>query len=96
MARWDWPIAFRGIFISPWSSGPMAGAGQRHGDTRLAFYREQGVPALRVLALLARWCGIDAPAAGIRAADLLDSFQLERLPREQIVFTVQEDAWLRS
>jgi glutamyl-tRNA synthetase len=69
---------------------------KRHGDTRLASYREKGVPASRVLALLARWCGIETSATGIRPADLLDSFRLERLPREQIVFTAEDDAWLRS
>jgi len=69
---------------------------KRHGDTRLTFYREQGVPPSRVLALLARWCGINPPVAGIRASDLLDSFQLDHLPRERIVLTAEEEAWLRG
>jgi glutamyl-tRNA synthetase len=67
---------------------------KRHGDTRLAHYRERGVPPERVLGLLARWCGVEAPEAGIRAADLLNSFRLERMPREKIVFTNEDDAWL--
>src|SRR5882672_11489327 len=32
---------------------------KRHGDTRLGSYRKQGVTAERVLALLARWCGLE-------------------------------------
>ena len=32
---------------------------KRHGDTRIATYREAGVPVGRVLALLASWCGAD-------------------------------------
>jgi len=68
---------------------------KRHGDTRLAAYREAGVSASRVTRLLARWCGIDAPA-GIHSRDLLDWFDLSRLPRGRAVFTEQDDAWLRG
>jgi glutamyl-tRNA synthetase len=69
---------------------------KRHGDTRLSFYRDRGVPPERVLALLARWCGMDAPGNGIRASDLLGAFKIERLPRERIVFSAEDDAWLRE
>src|SRR4051812_10263426 len=31
---------------------------KRHGDTRLSYYRNQGVPASRILTLLARWSGM--------------------------------------
>ncbi|MDB5330748.1 MAG: hypothetical protein JWP03_1899, partial [Phycisphaerales bacterium] len=48
----------------------------------------------RVLGLLARWCGVEAREEGIRAADLLNSFRLERMPREKIVFTNEDDARL--
>ncbi len=40
---------------------------KRHGDTRLAYYREQGVPSDRLLALLARWCGIEGGRLDQRA-----------------------------
>lgn len=69
---------------------------KRHGDTRLGFYRDLGVPPSRVLALLARWCGIDAPVEKITTADLLRWFRIERLPRARIVFSAQDDAWLRK
>jgi glutamyl-tRNA synthetase len=43
---------------------------KRHGDTRLSHYRALGVPPGRVLALLARWCGIEA-GDGVNASDLV-------------------------
>ncbi|MDB5173374.1 MAG: gluQ, partial [Phycisphaerales bacterium] len=64
---------------------------KRHGDTRLSHYRELGIPPERVLGLLGRWCGIEIPAAGIRAVDLLDSFHIERMPREKIVFSSEHE-----
>ena len=68
---------------------------KRHGDTRLGFYREQGVSASRVLQLLARWSGMDdAPVNS--AGDLLDRFDISRIPRQRIVFTPQDDQWLRG
>ena len=66
---------------------------KRHGDTRLAHYRERGVPAERVVGLLARWSGIDAPDE-VSAAELVSRFDLATLPKEQIVFTAADDAWL--
>src|SRR5207247_2388030 len=67
---------------------------KRHGDTRLSFYRERGVTAGRVLALLARWCGITLDAEPRTAGDLLPQFRLEHMPRPPIVFTQKDDAWL--
>ena len=69
---------------------------KRHGDTRLATYRDAGVPAARVLALLASWCGIDGVGDDVRgAADLLSQFDLARVPRSPIVFDPSGDAALR-
>jgi glutamyl-tRNA synthetase len=66
---------------------------KRHGDTRLAYYRERGVPAERIVALLARWCGIDVGSEA-SARELVGRFDLGRLPREQVVFTAEDDRWL--
>ncbi len=68
---------------------------KRHGDTRLSRYRQLGVPRERMLALLGRWCGIDAGDA-ITPAELLRTFASGRLPRQRIVFTARDDAWLRD
>ena len=67
---------------------------KRHGDTRLEFYRGHQVRAERVLALLARWCGI---AAGdeICMVELMERFDLSRVPHGRIIFTPADDAWLR-
>jgi glutamyl-tRNA synthetase len=67
---------------------------KRHGDTRLAYYRDRGVPAERVVGLLARCSGIDAPDE-VSAADLVSRFDLGRMPKGQVVFTTADDAWLR-
>lgn len=64
---------------------------KRHGDTRLSTYRAAGESAGRVLAMLARWSGIDTPPGLERAADLLGRFDLRRVPREPIVFAVAWD-----
>jgi glutamyl-tRNA synthetase len=66
---------------------------KRHGDTRLAYYRQRGVPAERVVALLARWSGVEV-AEEVSARELVRRFDLGRLPREQVVFTAEDDRWL--
>jgi glutamyl-tRNA synthetase len=58
---------------------------KRHGDTRLESYRKKGVSAERVLALLARWSGMEV-GAEVSAKELLERFDLGRVPRERIVF----------
>ncbi|MFT3786627.1 MAG: glutamate--tRNA ligase family protein [Tepidisphaeraceae bacterium] len=59
---------------------------KRHGDTRLRAYRDAGVPAARILTLLAGWCGIDPPADCTTARTLIGRFELERLPKGPIRF----------
>jgi glutamyl-tRNA synthetase len=58
---------------------------KRHGDTRLASYRAAGVPAGRVLALLAGWCGINQVPSNVSAADLIPLFRIDELPRSPII-----------
>src|SRR6185437_14672400 len=69
---------------------------KRHGDTRIATYRNAGVPAERVLALMARWLDIGETSHPISARLLLDSFHLNRLPNQPIVFSSADDRWLRD
>jgi glutamyl-tRNA synthetase len=64
---------------------------KRHGDTRLAHYRSLGVPPQRLLALLSRWIGIPHVTS---LPDLLQRFDIRKLPREPIVFSPQDDASL--
>jgi glutamyl-tRNA synthetase len=60
---------------------------KRHGDTRLCHYRIRGVSAGRLVSLLAGWCGMEGCADTVRPADLVDGFELSRMPRQPIVFT---------
>jgi glutamyl-tRNA synthetase len=68
---------------------------KRHGDTRVAHYRELGVRPERVLGLIAEWCGIGAREE-ITAAVFSARFKIEQLPREAITFTTEDDRWLRA
>lgn len=63
---------------------------KRHGDTRLAYYRQKGVKAERIVGLMARWCGIEA-AEEATAAELVGRFELGRMGREAIVFGKDEE-----
>jgi glutamyl-tRNA synthetase len=60
---------------------------KRHGDTRLASYRDAGVPAGRIISLLAGWCGIsDVGGDSLTARELLGRFDLSSLSHDPIVF----------
>jgi glutamyl-tRNA synthetase len=63
---------------------------KRHGDTRLASYRERGVSSARLLAMFARWCGLEADDVA-SPHDLLDRFDLAKVPRKPIVFDPSRD-----
>jgi glutamyl-tRNA synthetase len=68
---------------------------KRHGDTRVATYRAAGVTPERMLALLARWSGVDA-GDSISFGELLAAFDLAKVPREAVVMQGEDDAWLRG
>jgi glutamyl-tRNA synthetase len=69
---------------------------KRHGDTRLSHYRGLGVAPGRVLALLARWSGVELDAGPTTPRELVDRFELSRLPRTAVTFTARDDADLRG
>ena len=69
---------------------------KRHGDTRLATYRDQGVPAERVIGLMAFWCGIIASREAMSADAFRDRFDIRRLPRAEVTFTAEDHAWLTA
>lgn len=66
---------------------------KRHGDSRLDTYRARGVPAERIIALLARWCGMGEPSL-LSAREFLDAFDLSKIPRSDVRFGPEDDAWL--
>lgn len=69
---------------------------KRHGDTRLARYRQQNVPAQRVIGLLAFWSGVQPQRQPMEPAQFRERFALDTLPRNPITFTAEDDAWLLS
>ena len=69
---------------------------KRHGDTRLAHYREAGATPQRVLGLLGAWLGALERPAEVSMDELLEKFDLDRVPREKIIFTEADDRWLRG
>ena len=64
---------------------------KRHGDTRLAQLREEGVTAGRVRAVLARWSGFEPSADEIEFDEWAERFDLDRLPREPVVYDDARD-----
>ncbi len=69
---------------------------KRHGDTRLSSYRDSGVPASRILSLMARWLKIPHDREPVSADELIGQFDLRSVPREKIVFSTTDDAFLRA
>jgi len=69
---------------------------KRHGDTRISRYREAGVPAERVVGLLALWSGL-GDGSPVSAQELLArGFSLERIPRRDAVFTAEAEKRLTA
>jgi len=69
---------------------------KRHGDTRVDSYFAAGVSPKRIIALLARWSGIPDAAEEMTAEEFARAFDLSRLPSDDVVFTMQDDQWLRT
>lgn len=68
---------------------------KRHDDPRIDHYRALGVPSGRVLALLARWCGVEA-GEDVRASDLIGRVRLDTIPQADITFRPEDDRWLTA
>lgn len=67
---------------------------KRHGDTRLARYRDAGVAVERMLGLLGWWIGATDQRREATMEELIDNFDPARIPRRQIIFTQGDDAFL--
>jgi glutamyl-tRNA synthetase len=67
---------------------------KRHGDTRLESYRAAGVPADRIIGLLAAWSGVCPHPGPMSAAAFVERFTLNTMSRDDCVFTPENDAWL--
>jgi len=69
---------------------------KRHGDTRLAAYRQAGATPRRVLGLLGYWCGLLEARREASMEELAERFDLGRLSRKPVVFAREDDAFLRE
>ena len=58
---------------------------KRHGDTRISMFRNAGVPASRVVGMLAWWCGWAEKGESVMPRELIERFDLRTIPREPIV-----------
>jgi len=67
---------------------------KRHGDTRLSHYRRRGATPQRMLGLLGYWCGAVETRRPATMDELIDRFDLARLPKQPIVFSPEDDAFL--
>lgn len=67
---------------------------KRHGDTRLATLREQGVLPQRLVGLLAWSCGLIDRPEPLMPKELVPTFELSRVPRQPWVFQAEHWAWL--
>lgn len=70
---------------------------KRHGDTRVEYYRNLGVPSEAVIGLIASWCGIGGGSRGtMSSAEFLERLDPGKIPRDPVTFTSEDDQWLRS
>jgi len=67
---------------------------KRHGDSRISYFRAQGVPAERIIGLLSYWCGITQELSPLSMHSFTEQFQMTNLTAETIVFSAQEKLWL--
>lgn len=67
---------------------------KRHGDTRLASLRAAGVPADRVVGLLAWWCGWVEWGTCLTPRELLAAYRLDSVARRPVVLDPRVRAYL--
>lgn len=67
---------------------------KRHGDTRIAHYRDAGATPQRILGLVAFWSGLTDRRREMDMGQLLQLFDLAKLSRQATVFSAQDDNFL--
>lgn len=67
---------------------------KRHGDTRIARYRQGDRGPERLIGLLAYWCGVTDHRTAMGLGEFLERFDLDRMPRNDVVFGPEDDTWL--
>lgn len=69
---------------------------KRHGDTRVDSYTQLGTSSEQIIGLLAFWSGITQQRTPMSIQEFKDRISLDTLTTDDIVFTQEDDAWLRS
>lgn len=90
-----------GPFPEQWHLPLVRGAdgrrlAKRHGDTRIEHYRSRGVPAERVVGLVAFWSGASRERTPMTPEAFFEAFDPGTMPRDDVVFTEADDRWLTS
>ncbi|WP_236254761.1 tRNA glutamyl-Q(34) synthetase GluQRS [Mucisphaera calidilacus] len=67
---------------------------KRHGDTRIASFRDAGVPPERIVGLIAYQAGITQQRTPMTAAQFATEFSLDTLPRTPVTCTQEDTDWL--
>lgn len=67
---------------------------KRHGDTRLSQYRHHGVSVHRILGLLGYWTGLLEKRRPTDMAELLERFDIDLLPANNVVFAGEDEEFL--
>jgi glutamyl-tRNA synthetase len=67
---------------------------KRHGDTRISYYRRKGAPPERFLGLIGFWSGMFDYRREASIGELLSRFDLARVPKQQFVFSKEDDRFL--
>ena len=67
---------------------------KRHGDTRVASYRDAGVAAERIVGLMASWCGVTERREAMAAAEFAERFRAAKLSPDPVTFGEEDHRWL--
>jgi glutamyl-tRNA synthetase len=59
---------------------------KRHGDTRIESFRRQGIPADRIVGMLAHWSGLWPARGECMPGDLVGTFDWQRVPRDRVLW----------
>jgi glutamyl-tRNA synthetase len=69
---------------------------KRHGDTRIAHYRDAGATPQRILGMIAFWSGLTNRRQEMDMPQLLQNFDVAKIPRHPVIFSAEDDKYLRG
>lgn len=67
---------------------------KRHGDTRISFFRAQGVQVERIIGLVGYWCGSTQELSPLSMHTFIEQFQMKNLTADTIHLSAQDIRWL--